>query len=538
MGLEVQLGYRDPRTGRPSEPNPKQRLAHLSEAEELLYGGAAFGGKSEYLLQEAIATCLTYPGCEVALFRRTLKELEQSLVVRFLTQVPRHIARYREKDSTARFFNGSILRFLYCDSEKDVFRYQSAEWILLGIDQVEQWSLSMALYLFTRVRSSRGWPCRIRLTANPGNIGGPWLKARYIAPAPEVLGDRALPHWDGEVWRPVDKTSVDDTPPLSRAFIQSRMTDNVIGMQADPGYVARIRANPDESQRRMLEEGDWDVFPGQMFESWRAQRLVTMRDLRLIEAGVPAGAMIPWHVIPDKEWEPPRGATIFGSVDYGYGNPWSVHWHAAMSDQHIVTFKEFYSTKVRDVEQAQRMHDWLAERWAEQKELRRPLWHVEYVIGDIPFGSRREHGLSKSIFEVYEEVFAIPLKINLMQAPKGAGSRKARVQRTHAGLAAHADGFPNWQITAACPNLIRTLPALVVDPADPDDILHGVGAKKQEDHCWDECSTFLASRPPFPSALDEDQEDRSDVGVAFGVTPPSRGRPVRRLNVAAFGRYR
>ena len=39
-------------------PTPPQRLFHLSVADELLYGGAAGGGKSAAIVMEALAQCL------------------------------------------------------------------------------------------------------------------------------------------------------------------------------------------------------------------------------------------------------------------------------------------------------------------------------------------------------------------------------------------------------------------------------------------------------------------------------------------------
>lgn len=531
------LGYRDPGSGRPADPNTKQYAAHISEADELLYGGAAFGGKSEYIIQEAVATCLKYPGCEVAVFRRSHTELEHSLVQRFLRYVPRYIAKYAGgSKKCATFYNGSILWFCHCRTAASVFRYQSDEWVGLFIDQAEHFTESMVTYLMTRVRTSRpGVRCKIRLTANPGGIGHAWLKARYIAPPPEVIGERPLPGF-GEVWAPLPNPAIPDDKPMSRQFIQALMTDNVPGMLADPGYVQKIRANPSEMTRRMLELGDWDAFEGQMFDSWRANKLVTTKDAALLDAGLSVGDLIPWHTVPDPYWRPPAGAFIFGSVDYGYGNPWSTHFHAVTGDGHIVTFKEFYATKVRDREQAQRIRHWLEEEWALQDQARRPRWHVPYIVGDIPFGSRMEHGLAKSVFEVYEDVLAIPLKLNLQHAPKGPGSRKARVQRTLDAFSPAPDGFPWAQITTACPNAIRTIPQLIVDPNDLDDILHGVGEKKQEDHAYDDISTFYSSRPPFPKP-EATRENRNDLGVGFGAFPPSRPAAPDHLDARAFARY-
>lgn len=515
------IGYRDARTGEPRDPNPKQALAHASEADELLYGGAAFGGKSEYAIWEAIALCLMYPGCDVAIFRRTHTELEHDLINRFLNYVPRHIAKYNDSKKIAKFFNKSRLLFCYCHTERDKYRYQSDQWTGLIIDQAEHFTESIALYLFSRVRTAvAGVNPRIRLTANPGGVGHAWLKARYVAPAPEELGDRPLPTNSGEIWRPLPNPNLVDDQPLTRAFIQALMTDNVPGMQADPKYVQRIRANPNEAVRRMLEEGDWDAFEGQMFSLWKASKLVTSTDFPLLAAGLQVGQTIPWHVVPDPHWRPPKNVLVFGSVDYGYGNPWSCKFRAAMPDGHLVAFKEFYATKVRDVEQAQRIRAWIEEEWAILDEKRIPRWKVPYIVMDASmWGSRAEHGLAKSRAEVYVDEIS-PLGINVIPAPAGPNSRKARLQRMLEGLSPAADGFPWVQYTSACPNFIRTLPQLIVDPADPDDILHGTGDKKQEDHAYDDESYFLASRPPFPKP--EAPPDGRDsfrpllVGVAGG----------------------
>ena len=39
--------------------------------------------------------------------------------------------------------------------------------------------------------------------------------------------------------------------------------------------------------------------------------------------------MITWHILADRSWRPVKGSHIYGSVDYGYGDPWSFHLHAA-----------------------------------------------------------------------------------------------------------------------------------------------------------------------------------------------------------------
>ena len=55
--------------------HPKQGEAFLSPASEVLYGGAAGGGKSHLLRVAAIAWCVDVAGLQVYLFRRTFPEL-------------------------------------------------------------------------------------------------------------------------------------------------------------------------------------------------------------------------------------------------------------------------------------------------------------------------------------------------------------------------------------------------------------------------------------------------------------------------------
>ena len=62
---------------------PHQQAFHDSPALYRLLGGAAGPGKSESVLAEAVRLCMTQPGCNGVLFRRTYSELEESLIMRF-----------------------------------------------------------------------------------------------------------------------------------------------------------------------------------------------------------------------------------------------------------------------------------------------------------------------------------------------------------------------------------------------------------------------------------------------------------------------
>lgn len=493
------FSYRDASTGLPCGPNRKQYLAHISPATWLLYGGAAGGGKSEWLIVEAIGTCLRYPGCEVALFRRTRVELEQSLIGRFLALVPSHVAKYNASKSYATFYRpgdkrgrptGAKLWFCYCARERDVYRYQSAAWNFLGIDEASHFTEFMLRYLSSRVRSRlRNVPIKVRLGSNPGNVGHGWLKRLFITPTPDELGGQLTPQ-PGDIWTPQATQAYRN--PATRQFIQALLQDNYKLMESDPGYQDRLRELPPD-EYRMLALGDWDVFAGQVFSMWRASHRVTPTDARLLEVGLVPGQTIPWHVIPDQGWWPAPGSTVWASVDYGYGNPWSVHFHAATSDRHVVTFKEFYGKRVRSSDQARRIATAFSESWADQTRQRQAKWDVPYVVMDRSmWGSREEHGLTESHAEVYEKALA-PIGLALQKSHSGPNSRLYGLQRVIDALMPAADGFPFWQITTACPNLIRTLPELPFDETNPEDV-----DTEAEDHAYDDVRYYWASRPVLP----------------------------------------
>ena len=78
--MRIRLDYR---------PTEKQRLFHRSAADEVLFGGAAGGGKSKAVVMEALLRCLEHPGTQAYLFRRTLRELDDTLVAEALRSIPR-----------------------------------------------------------------------------------------------------------------------------------------------------------------------------------------------------------------------------------------------------------------------------------------------------------------------------------------------------------------------------------------------------------------------------------------------------------------
>ena len=213
---------------------------------EVLFGGAAGGGKSYGQLTDALLFALEYPRSKQLILRRTLPELEKSLIRCALELYPREIFTYKASKHEGYFKNGSVIDFGYCDSENDVYRYQSAEYDVIRFDELTHFTEQMYVYLISRVRGANTYPKQIKSSTNPGGVGHTWVKRRFID-----IGPPNEEH-DGKI------------------FIPSLVTDNSFLMKNDPGYIKRLK-RLSKKDREALLYGNWDIFEGQYFTEWNRE---------------------------------------------------------------------------------------------------------------------------------------------------------------------------------------------------------------------------------------------------------------------------
>lgn len=240
----------------PHSPHPKQHAGLLIPQREVLFGGAAGGGKSGWLLMAALQY-VEEPGYAAILFRRTLPQLEQpgGLIPTSHEWLDETDARWSPSKNRWTFPSGATLSFGFMRDKQSHLNYQGPEYDFIGFDELTQFPENQYRYLFSRLRRRQGSrvPARMRATANPGGPGHDWVKQRFGIYRPTGTGpDARRLHQDPAWVREHD-----------RAFLPSHLSDNP-SLDADD-YQASL-AQLDPTTRQQLLAGDWDAtMPGELF---------------------------------------------------------------------------------------------------------------------------------------------------------------------------------------------------------------------------------------------------------------------------------
>ena len=450
---------------------------HVSNEFELLYGGAAGGGKSQSLLVESLRYA-HIPSYRGIIFRRTYPEIEKSLVpVAYELFTGR--AKPKNRGTEWVFGSGATIYLSHMQYEEDKEKHKSAEYDYIAFDELTSFTETMYTYMFSRCRgSNQEVKRRIRAATNPTGPGHGWVKSRFLEmeedPKMKLLGGRAYEFACG--WQSPDgkiHTSFSTLPDnyhhgspqfsnevypvyenldsgLQRAFIPALLWGNQVLLKSDPAYVKRLMELPEKTQKALLY-GSWDLFEGQFFSEWDPE------------------------VNTCKDFEVPSSWRRFAAIDYGYSAPFCCLWFALSPDNELFCYRELYGKKLTTSEQAESILTLSGDE------------NIEWYTADPSMFARQ--GTGESHADVYGRH-----KLHLLAS---SNKRVAGWALLHEYLAGGKLKF-----FKSCVNVIRTLPSLAHAKRNPDDL-----DTNQEDHAADATRYMLLTLKGLVTTIREETDD-------------------------------
>lgn len=425
-----------------------QEAAILCEEDDLLFGGARGGGKTDYIIGDWLVHNEKYGGSTAGvIIRRTYPQL-QEILKRSHEIYPKVGAVYKVAEKKWVFPNGGVLYLRHFEGNDAFEDMQGWNLTRLYVDEMGQFPSSEPLdKLKASLRNKEGVPVGFRATANPGGAGHHWIKSRYIDAAP--AGYTLLKSGKGQY----------------RVFIPSKVTDNKILLDNDPNYVERLKGIGSPELIRAWLDGDWSVIQGAYFPEFSYDKHVVRPE-----------------VLP-KEW------LRFKAMDWGSSAPFAVLWFAVSDGDYgiypknsLVVYREWYGGKDG---KGWKLPISEVARGIKSMELR---GETRYSVID-PAAFKEEGG--PSIAEGLSKY-----GVNFRRADNARVAGWTEIRNRLVGT----NDRPTLYIFDTCPNLIRTLPSMQHDDRRPED-LDTTG----DDHMVDCLRYGIMSRPWIsrPSSDDE-----------------------------------
>ena len=432
-------------------PNPGPQTQYLASGErEVLYGGAAGGGKSYATLADPLRN-MNHPDFSGLLVRHTTEELRE-LIQKSQELYPKAIPgiKWSERKSQWTTPRGGTLWMSYLDRDTDVMRYQGQAFNYIAFDELTQWGSPYSWnYMRSRLRSAnKDLGLYMRATTNPGGQGHSWVKKMFIDPASPNTPFWATDIETGEVLKFPSGHSKAGQPLFKRRFIPASLFDNPY-LAESGDYEAMLLSLP-EHQRKQLLEGNWDVNDGAAFPEWN-------RAIHVVE---------PYKI--------PSSWTKFRACDYGYGSFTGVVWFAVSPSEQLVVYRELYCSKVTATDLA----DMILEAESEDSSIRygvldSSLWHKRGDTGPSLAEQMNQKGC------------------RWRPSDRSRGSRVAGKNELHRRL--QVDEYteePRLVFFSTCTNTIAQLPSIPLDKRNPEDV-----DTNAEDHLYDAIRYGIMTRP-------------------------------------------
>ncbi|MFZ5785511.1 MAG: terminase [Acidobacteriota bacterium] len=304
------------------EPLPgPQAQAFASEADLLLFGGAAGGGKTGL----SVGLAVTRHRRSI-IFRRQFKQLRE--IEDQLRRLVGGQGRYNANDKIWRLGDGRLIELGAVQRLEDWQKYAGRPHDLVCFDEgaqfLEQQFRSLIAWNRTEILGQR---CRVVVGSNPPatdegewliTFWAPWLDDQ--CPGPALPGElRWFVMTTDDFGKPRDHEVESGAPveirgemvrPLSRTFVPSRVEDNPFYMAT--GYKATLQALPEPLRSQLLkgdfkagrEDNPWQVIPSSWVKAaidrWRhsggaSQEPMTCMGVDVARGGQAKTVLAPRH---------------------------------------------------------------------------------------------------------------------------------------------------------------------------------------------------------------------------------------------------
>lgn len=252
-----------------------QEMFLASPADIVIYGGAAGGGKSYALLLEGLRH-INNSHFGAVIFRKNANQIMSegglwdtaSQIYPYAGAKPSQSPR-----PTWRFPSGAKISFAHLEYEKDKLNWQGSQITYLGFDELTHFTESQFFYMLSRNRSTCGVRPYVRATTNPDvdSWVAPfiewWIDPDTGYPIQERSGVlRYMTRINNKLYwgdTPEDVVKLTDCrleDCKSVTFIASKLSDNKILMEKDPGYISNLKALTEVEMERLLN-GNWKIKP-------------------------------------------------------------------------------------------------------------------------------------------------------------------------------------------------------------------------------------------------------------------------------------
>ena len=375
---------------------------------DVLYGGAAGGGKSFAMIVDPLRYCHK-KAHRALILRRSMPELRE-MIDKSRELYPQAFpgAKFREVEKLWNFPSGAKIEFGFLERDADVYRYQGQAYSWIGFDEITHLPTEFSWnYLASRLRTTDpSITTYLRCTANPGGVGSHWVKKRYIEPAEH-------------------NTSFQGADGLTRKFIPAKLADNPY-LAEDGVYEQMLKSLP-PIQRRQLLEGNWDVAEGAAFVEFNPS----------VHVVTPFQLPLPWERVK--------------GIDYGYASESCCLWGIIdINDGTLIIYRELYKKGLTGEELGGIITD---------MELEDPF-SVSGVLDTAAWARTGTTGPT-----VGEALIKAGHK--LRRADKNRIQGKIQI---HEFLKVRENGRPKLQIFNTCPNLIRELQSIPLSKTNPEDV--------------------------------------------------------------------